>query len=71
MLYKEFEKRYTNEFFSSNWIEITPENKEEIKAIAMRKDLATLEYELESLKENIESIELKKLRLANLSKMYQ
>ncbi len=71
MLYEEFEKRYTNEFFSSGWVEITPENKEEVKAVVMKKDLATLEYELEALKENIESIELKKLRISNLAKMYQ
>ena len=71
MLYEEFEKRYTNEFFSSNWVEIVPEKKEEVKSVAMRKDLATLEYELQTLKESIENIELKKLRLANLAKMYQ
>jgi len=71
MLYDEFEKRYTNKFFSSNWIEITPENKEKVNAVVMKKDLATLECELETLKENIENIELKKLRLSNLIKMYQ
>ena len=71
MLYEEFEKRYTNKVFSPSWVEITPENKEEVKAISIKKDLATLEYELEALKESIEGVELKKLRLSNLAKMYQ
>lgn len=71
MQYKDFEKRYTNEWFSAGWIEISPANKEEIKTMAIRKDVNTLENELEALQQNIENIELKQLRLTNLSKLYE
>ena len=65
--YNDFEKRYTNEWFSSGWseIEIKPQ-----KIEPEHKDLATLEVELELIKEKLEGIEQNRLRLSNLAKLY-
>lgn len=48
--------------FNPNWLEFEPVQK--------RKDLATLLGELEEIKQNIEVVEEKRLRLANLVKFY-
>ena len=71
MEYIDFKKRYNSEWFSASWVDITPENKEEITAMVIKKDVETLQKELEEIQEDIASIELKKLRLANLAKMYE
>lgn len=65
-LYNDFEKRFDNNWFSANWneIEIKPQ------PVSHRKDLTILETELNQLKEEMENISLKQLRLANLAKMY-
>ncbi len=67
-LYEDFEKRYTNAWFSVGWAEA--EKKPVVKSVS-HKDLYTLEGELEQLKENIELITQKQLRLSNLAKLYQ
>lgn len=71
MKYEEFEKRYTDNWFSAGWIEVTPTKKEEIKSVVIHKDLTTLESELDAIQASIENIESKQLRLANLAKMYE
>lgn len=67
-LYDDFEKRYTNAWFSVGWAEI---EKKQVEKSVLHKDLHTLEGELEQLKENIELINHKQLRLSNLAKLYQ
>lgn len=67
-LYDDFEKRFTNAWFSASWndeVEVKPKQQ-----VAVRKDAKILEAELNAIKEEIESIELKQLRLANLAKLY-
>lgn len=67
-LYNDFEKRFTNAWFSAGWGEI------EVKPSApqvSRKDLLTLQEELNAIQENIESIAQKQLRLSNLAKLYE
>lgn len=68
-LYDDFEKRFTNAWFSAGWNEIKIEAKPQ-EVHRARKDVATLESEISALKEEIENIELKQLRLANLAKLY-
>lgn len=67
-LYKDFEKRFTNAWFSAGWAEV--ENRPQEKE-ATRKDLATLEAELAELEENMDNIIQKQLRLSNLASFYQ
>lgn len=67
-LYEDFEKRHINSWFSFGWIEVEAKP-QEIKAT--RKDLITLQAELEQIEENIEGIKQKQLRLANLAKLYE
>lgn len=67
-LYNDFEKRFTGNSFSANWVEV--EVKPQAAMIA-RKDLNTLQDELQKIQENIETIAQKQLRLANLAKMYE
>lgn len=67
-LYNDFEKRFTNAWFSASWndgVEVKPKQQ-----VAARKDAKTLEIELNAIKEEIENIESKQLRLANLAKLY-
>lgn len=67
-LYDDFEKRFTNAWFSAGWndeVKVKPKQQ-----VAVRKDAKTLETELNTIKEAIENIELKQLRLANLAKLY-
>lgn len=66
-LYDDFEKRFTNEFFSSGWseIEVKPQ-----KAQNFHKDLAVLETELSELNEKMDIIAQKQLMLSNLAKLY-
>jgi len=65
-LYNDFEKRFDNNWFSASWgeVEVKPQQ------VNNRKDLTILETELNELKEEMENISLKQLRLANLAKMY-
>lgn len=67
-LYDDFEKRFTNEWFSAGWSEIGAKPQKEKTS---RKDLMTLQAELEQIQENIETIKQKQLRLANLAKLYE
>lgn len=69
-LYNEFEKRFNNAWFSAGWVEVKAESKEQ-KTQNLKKDVATLQAELEKIQENIETISLKKLRLSNLAKLYE
>lgn len=70
-LYNDFEKRFTDEFFSSGWIEIEAKPQIQQSAPAARKDLQTLESELQQIQDHIEFVSEKKLRLANLAKLYE
>ncbi|MDD3437051.1 MAG: hypothetical protein PHC64_07875 [Candidatus Gastranaerophilales bacterium] len=67
-LYKDFEKRFSSQWFSANWaeIEVKPQERK-----SYRKDLETLQTELNEIKENIEFISQKQLRLSNLAKFYE
>ena len=67
-LYEEFEKQHTNRWFSAGWQEVEPKT-EELNA-PVRKDIDTLQDELVAIKAEIDNISQKKLRLANLSKLY-
>lgn len=68
-LYDEFKNKFTNSWFSANWTEV--ETKQEFnEEVVVRKDLATLETELENLKNRMEDITQKQLILANLAKLY-
>ena len=67
-LYDDFENRFKDAWFSSSWVEV--EAKPQELHIA-HKDLSTLQNELEEIKNNIENIAQKQLRLANLAMFYQ
>lgn len=67
-LYDDFEKRFTNKWFSADWSEVEAKS-HEVKI--SRKDLTTLQTELEQIRENIEVIVQKQLILANLAKLYE
>lgn len=65
---EKFEKRFNNNWFSANWSEV------EVKPNSTkvdRKDLQTLQAELEQIEEHIEVVTQKQLRLSNLAKLYQ
>ncbi len=65
-------KYLKNGCFSPNWVEVN-DKKEDIETQQteqQRKDLATLLAELEDIKNNINHIEEKQWRLANLIKFY-
>ena len=67
-LYNDFENRFKDAWFSFGWIEVeTPTQKPQ----TFHKDLGTLQAELEELKNNMENIMEKQLRLGNLAKFYQ
>lgn len=66
-LYDDFEKRYTDKWFSAGWVEVEAKSQKETIA---RKDLSTLESELANLKEAMENINQKQLMLSNLAKLY-
>jgi len=63
-----FEKRFTNAWFSSGWAEIEPKKATEAKDL--HKDLVVLESELEEINQKLENISQKQLRLENLAKLY-
>lgn len=67
-LYDDFEKRHIDSWFSAGWVEVEAKKPE---AQAFKKDLSTLQAELEQIEENIKTISQKQLRLANLAKLYQ
>lgn len=70
-MYEEFEKRYTDKWFSAGWVEIEAQKHKSAKTVEYNhKDLATLENELEMLNDNMDEIVEKQLRLANLAKLY-
>lgn len=67
-LYDDFEKRHAFNWFSANWADAEvkkPSNQ------VFRKDLTTLQAELDEIQEHIESVSQKQLRLANLAKLYE
>jgi len=66
-LYEDFENRFTNKRFASDWseVDVKQENKEDF-----HKDLATLQAELQYLEDKMEGISLTQLRLSNLAKLY-
>lgn len=66
-LYEDFEKRFNNGTFSAGWVEIELKSP---KSELLRKDLTTLEAELENINNTMEEISLNQLRLSNLSKLY-
>lgn len=66
-LYDDFEKRHKYNWFSSNWADA--EVKKPTEQV-FRKDLATLQSELDGIQQHIEDVTQKQLRLANLAKMY-
>ena len=66
--YDNFEKRFTNAWFSAGWSEVEIKKAEPVKS--SHKDLETLEQELEGLKQDYENICEKQLRLSNLAKLY-
>lgn len=73
-LYDDFEKRFTNAFFSANWadIEIQPSKAHvATETKASHKDALTLQEELNEIQEHIENISQKQLRLSNLAKLYE
>lgn len=66
-LYDDFEKRHKFNWFSANWADA------EVKqptAQVFRKDLTTLQSELDEIQQHIEDVSQKQLRLANLAKLY-
>lgn len=67
-LYDDFEKRFSNAFFSIGWSDV--ETKPQ-KVHSSRKDLETLQTELEQIQEHIETVAQKQLRLSNLAKLYE
>lgn len=73
-LYDDFEKRFTNAWFSANWadIEVQP-GKTQVAAETKvsHKDALTLQEELNEIQEHIENISQKQLRLSNLAKLYE
>lgn len=73
-LYDDFEKRFTNAFFSANWadIEVQP-GKAQIatETKIQHKDTLALQEELQEIQEHIENISQKQLRLSNLAKLYE
>lgn len=64
---QKFEKRFANAWFSTSWaeVEVKPNTVE-----VSRKDLITLQAELEMLNDQMETIAQKQLRLANLATFY-
>lgn len=66
-LFNDFEKRHTDSWFAAGWVEVEVKPQ---KAQIAKKDLATLETELQKISEDIENISMKQLRLSNLAKMY-
>ncbi|MFA7658330.1 MAG: hypothetical protein WCY19_02745 [Candidatus Gastranaerophilaceae bacterium] len=66
-LCKDFEKRFTNAWFSADWVEV--EVKPQVTQVS-HKDLATLQAELDEIRVNMENVVQKQLRLANLAKLY-
>lgn len=65
-------KEFFNGCFPADWVEVdTKTEKEEVKQIQQRKDVATLLAELEEIKNVFEKLEEKKLRLQNLMKFYR
>lgn len=68
-LYNDFEKRYTDSWFSAGWVEVEAKSKPTQMEI-YHKDLTTLEAELNNINERIENISQKQLRLNNLAKLY-
>ncbi len=67
--YDDFEKRFSNAWFSVGWGEVEVKSQSKV-AVTARKDLETLQNELEELNENINNIADKQLRLSNLAKFY-
>lgn len=68
-LYNDFEKRFTGNSFSANWVEF--EVKPQQTAQTVRKDVITLQAELEELNNAIERIAQKQLRLEHLAEFYK
>lgn len=68
-LYDDFEKRFTNAWFSAGWSEVEIKPQETFRRSG--KDLNTLQAELEELKHEMENIHEKQIRLENLAKFYQ
>lgn len=68
-LYDDFEKRHTDSWFPAGWVEVEVK-KPEVQQV-LRKDLATLQSELEQIEESIKTISQKQLRLSNLAKLYE
>lgn len=71
-LYDEFENKYKFSWFSAGWVDVEVKPQvAQAASISMKKDLQTLEGELEAINQTLENISEKQLRLANLAKFYQ
>ena len=84
-LYNEFEEKFKFSWFSAGWVEADEpkkaaieseieshiESRGESQVVAHKKDLDTLEMELELIKDDIEGIAQKQLQLKNLAKFYK
>jgi len=66
-LYDDFEKRHVGSWFAAGWVDV--EVKKPFNQV-FRKDLTTLQTELEEIQEHIEAVSQKQLRLANLANLY-
>ena len=66
-MYDDFEKRFNGKTFSAGWVEV---NTAVVNKQIMHKDAETLQAELDMINETLEDISQKKLRLANLAKLY-
>lgn len=62
-LYDDFEKRFTDKWFSSGWAEV--ETKQQTSQ-RVRKDLATLQAELDEIQECIENVAQKTIEISQL-----
>jgi hypothetical protein len=66
-LYDDFEKRHTGSWFAAGWVDV------EVKKTGVnvfKKDLTTLQAELDAIQEHIDEVSQKQLRLANLAQLY-
>lgn len=66
-LYNDFEKRFSGAWFSTGWVEVEKKPESDVDN---RKNVAKLQAELAQIEERLEDINLNKLRLSNLAKMY-
>lgn len=71
-MYDDFEKRYTDKWFSAGWVEVNSlvENKQILHRNIEHKNIETLEDELEMINQTLDDVSMKQIRLANLARFY-